>query len=275
MKVCRTVAELRSELDPARKGGKSIGLVPTMGFLHAGHLALIQRARTENQVVVVSIFVNPTQFGPQEDLDRYPRDLPRDLGLCDEAGVDLVFSPESAEMYPEGFQTYVEVEGLSQGLCGARRPGHFRGVATVVTKLFAIVQPDRAYFGEKDAQQLRVIRRMVRDLNLPLAVVPVPTVREPDGLALSSRNVYLNPEERRAALVLHRSLVLAADLAARRGAPGAGHRRAHAGADRGRTPGQAGLPGHRGRRDPGAGRTDRGADPGGAGGLHREDEADR
>lgn len=214
MKVCRTVAEIRGELAPAHRAGGNIGLVPTMGFLHAGHLALIQRARIENQVVVVSIFVNPTQFGPQEDLARYPRDLPRDLGLCGEARVDLVFAPEPPEMYPEGFQTYVEVEGFSQGLCGARRPGHFRGVATVVTKLFALVQPDRAYFGEKDGQQLRVIRRMVRDLDLPVAVVPVPTVREPDGLAMSSRNVYLNPDERRAALVLHKSLVLAGNLAA-------------------------------------------------------------
>lgn len=212
MKVCRTIAELRAELAPARQGGKSIGLVPTMGFLHAGHLALIQRAQADNRIVVVSIFVNPTQFGPQEDLARYPRDLPRDLDLCGKAGVDLIFAPEPAEMYPAGFQTLVEVEGLSQGLCGASRPGHFRGVATVVAKLFAIAQPDRAYFGEKDAQQLRVIRRMVRDLDLPVAVVPVPIVREPDGLAMSSRNIYLNTEERRAALVLYESLFRAREL---------------------------------------------------------------
>ncbi len=214
MKLCRTIDELRKELAPARAAGRSIGLVPTMGYLHAGHLDLVRRARAENQVVAVSIFVNPIQFGPQEDLARYPRDLPRDLNLCAEAGVDLVFAPEPPEMYPEGFQTHVEVEGLSQGLCGASRPGHFRGVATVVTKLFTIVQPDRAYFGEKDAQQLRVIRRMVRDLNLPVTVVPVPTVREPDGLAMSSRNVYLDPDERRAAPVLYRSLMLAEELAA-------------------------------------------------------------
>lgn len=215
MKVCRTIAELREALAPSRSAGRSIGFVPTMGYLHAGHLALAARARTENDVVVVSIFVNPTQFGPAEDLARYPRDLPRDLKLCEEAGVDLVFAPEPGEMYPAGFQTHVEVENLSRGLCGARRPGHFRGVATVVVKLFNIVQPTRAYFGEKDAQQLRVIRRLVRDLDLPLTIVPVPTVREPDGLAMSSRNVYLSAEERRAALVLYRALRLAEDLFAR------------------------------------------------------------
>lgn len=214
MKLCRTIAEVRAELVLARRGGARVGLVPTMGFLHDGHLALIARARAENGVVVVSIFVNPTQFGPEEDLARYPRDLPRDLDLCTKAGVDLVFAPEGGEMYPLGSQTYVEVEGLSQGLCGARRPGHFRGVATVVAKLFAIVQPERAYFGEKDAQQLRVIKRMAGDLNLPVQVMPVPTVREPDGLAMSSRNIYLNADERRAALVLHRSLRLVRDLVA-------------------------------------------------------------
>ncbi|MGQ9778496.1 MAG: pantoate--beta-alanine ligase [Bacillota bacterium] len=212
MKLVKTVAEVRTAVGEARRRGESIGFVPTMGYLHEGHLALVRRARAENGFVVVSIFVNPTQFGPHEDFARYPRDLPRDLELCHGAGVDLVFAPEAAEMYPPGFQTYVEVEELSRGLCGASRPGHFRGVATVVTKLFNIVGPDRAYFGEKDAQQLRVIKRLVADLNFPLEIVAVPTVREPDGLAMSSRNTYLSPQERQAALVLYRALSLAADL---------------------------------------------------------------
>lgn len=212
MKVCRTIGEIRAALAPVHLSGRSVGFVPTMGYLHAGHLSLVERARAENEATVVSIFVNPTQFGPEEDFARYPRDEPRDLALCDEAGVNFVFTPDAAEMYPPGFQTYVDVTGLSQGLCGASRPGHFRGVATVVAKLFAIVQPRRAYFGEKDAQQLRVIRRLAQDLNLPVTVVPVPIIREPDGLAMSSRNVYLNAEERRAALVLYRSLLVARDL---------------------------------------------------------------
>ncbi|MGE5549625.1 MAG: pantoate--beta-alanine ligase [Bacteroidota bacterium] len=212
MKVCRTIAEIRAALAPVHLSGRSVGFVPTMGYLHAGHLSLVERARAENEATVVSIFVNPTQFGPEEDFARYPRDEPRDLALCDEAGVNFVFTPDAAEMYPPGFQTYVDVTGLSQGLCGASRPGHFRGVATVVAKLFAIVQPRRAYFGEKDAQQLRVIRRLAQDLNLPVTVVPVPIIREPDGLAMSSRNVYLSAEERRAALVLYRSLLVARDL---------------------------------------------------------------
>ncbi|NLG83579.1 MAG: pantoate--beta-alanine ligase [Firmicutes bacterium] len=212
MTLAKTVKEVREAIAAARREGKSIGFVPTMGYLHDGHLALIRRARAENGFVVVSIFVNPTQFGPNEDFARYPRDLARDLDLCRGAGVDLVFAPEVAQMYPPGFQTYVEVEELSQGLCGASRPGHFRGVATVVTKLFNIVTPDRAYFGEKDAQQLRVIKRMVVDLNFPLEIVAVPTVREPDGLAMSSRNTYLSPQERQAALVLYRALCLAKDL---------------------------------------------------------------
>ena len=214
MEVVREIGEVRRLLEPARRAGKSIGLVPTMGYLHEGHLSLIEKARAENDRVVVSIFVNPTQFGPGEDSQRYPRDLPRDLDLCAKAGVGLVFTPEPSEMYPAGFQTRVEVESLSQGLCGGSRPGHFRGVATVVAKLFAIVQPDRAYFGEKDAQQLRVIKRMTMDLSLPVRIVPVPTLRESDGLAMSSRNVYLGAEERRAALVLYRALMLARDLTA-------------------------------------------------------------
>ena len=214
MEVVREIGEVRRLLEPARRAGKSIGLVPTMGYLHEGHLSLVEKARVENDRVVVSIFVNPTQFGPGEDSQRYPRDLPRDLDLCARAGVGLVFTPEPSEMYPAGFQTRVEVESLSQGLCGGSRPGHFRGVATVVAKLFAIVQPDRAYFGEKDAQQLRVIKRMTMDLSLPVRIVPVPTLRESDGLAMSSRNVYLGAEERRAALVLYRALMLARDLTA-------------------------------------------------------------
>jgi len=214
VEVVREIGEVRRLLEPARRAGKSIGFVPTMGYLHEGHLSLIEKARAENDRVVVSIFVNPTQFGPGEDSQRYPRDLPRDLDLCARAGVGLVFTPEPSEMYPAGFQTRVEVESLSQGLCGGSRPGHFRGVATVVAKLFAIVQPDRAYFGEKDAQQLRVIERMTMDLSLPVRIVPVPTLRESDGLAMSSRNVYLGAEERRAALVLYRALMLARDLTA-------------------------------------------------------------
>lgn len=204
-----TIAEMRKHLAGWRRAGQSIGLVPTMGYFHRGHLSLMERARRENDRVVVSLFVNPTQFGPGEDFERYPRDPDRDRALAEAAGVDAIFSPSPGEMYPQGFQTYVEVTELSQGLCGASRPGHFRGVATVVTKLFNIVQPDRAYFGEKDAQQLRVVKRMVTDLNLPVEIIPVATVREPDGLAMSSRNTYLSPEERRAALVLSKSLFYA------------------------------------------------------------------
>jgi pantoate--beta-alanine ligase len=186
-----------------------VGLVPTMGFLHAGHLALVERARAECAHVGVSIFVNPTQFGPGEDLSRYPRDLERDLGLLRDLGVDVVWTPPSEEMYPPGFQTWVMVEQVSAPLEGKHRPGHFRGVATVVAKLLNAFAPDRAYFGQKDAQQVVVIRRMVKDLNFPVEVVVCPTVREPDGLALSSRNVYLSPEERQAATVLYRALTRA------------------------------------------------------------------
>ena len=187
-------------------------MVPTMGYLHAGHMALVERARRENDVVVVWIFVNPTQFGPQEDLDRYPRDLNRDLAMLETAGVDFVFTPEVEEIYPEGFGTYVTVEGISDKLEGAFRPGHFRGVATVVAKFFNIIPADRAYFGQKDAQQVVVIKKMVRDLNFRHEIVVVPTVREPDGLALSSRNVYLSAEERKAALSLSKGLFLAQEL---------------------------------------------------------------
>ena len=212
MRVVTSVSEARAVLDAARARGETVALVPTMGALHEGHLSLIRAARAENDVVVVSIFVNPTQFGPKEDLERYPRDLDRDRGLCEDAGADLIFSPPAEEMYPRGFSTWVEVEGLTDGLCGRSRPGHFRGVCTVVTKLLSICSPERAYFGEKDAQQLAVITRMVRDLDLRVAVVPCPTVREADGLAMSSRNARLTPEERAQASTLYRALGTAKDL---------------------------------------------------------------
>ncbi len=203
MQVARTITEARA-IRRALPG--TWGFVPTMGYLHEGHLSLVRRARAENDHVAVSIFVNPTQFGPHEDYNRYPRDLERDLRLLEPLGVDLVFAPPVEEMYPPGFQTWVVVEEVTRPLEGAARPGHFRGVATVVTKLFNIIQPDRAYFGQKDAQQAVVIRRMVQDLNIPVEIVVCPTVREPDGLAMSSRNTYLSPEERRAATVLFRAL---------------------------------------------------------------------
>ncbi|MFZ8843443.1 pantoate--beta-alanine ligase [Thermoflexus sp.] len=203
MRVVHTIAEARA-VRRALPG--TWGFVPTMGYLHEGHLSLVRRARAENDRVAVSVFVNPTQFGPHEDYARYPRDLERDLRLLEPLGVDLVFVPSVEEMYPPGFQTWVIVEEVSRPLEGASRPGHFRGVATVVAKLFNILQPDRAYFGQKDAQQTVVIRRMVQDLNIPVEIVICPTVREPDGLAMSSRNTYLNPEERRAATVLFRAL---------------------------------------------------------------------
>ena len=195
-----------------REAARPVGLVPTMGALHAGHLALVERARQENETVAVSIFVNPTQFGPQEDLAEYPRPLDRDLESLRQAKADLVFTPTVAEMYPPGFDTWVDVGRLATLLEGAYRPGHFRGVATVVTKLFNLIRPDHAYFGQKDGQQTLVIRQLVRDLHLGLDIVVVPTVRDPDGLALSSRNVYLTPEQRRAAPVVYRALWRAAEL---------------------------------------------------------------
>lgn len=206
MFICRTVKEMREFSQGARSRRLTVGLVPTMGYFHEGHLALMRRAKEASDVVVVSVFVNPLQFGDGEDYGRYPRDLERDVSLAREAGVDAIFHPSVEEMYPQGFATYVEVEGLTECLCGLSRPGHFRGVATVVAKLFNIVRPDKAFFGWKDAQQVLVIRRMVEDLNMDLEIVAVPTVREEDGLAMSSRNVYLSPEERRAATVLPRSL---------------------------------------------------------------------
>lgn len=203
MQVVQTPAELR--IARASLSG-TLGLVPTMGALHAGHLALVARAGVENDCVAASIFVNPTQFGPHEDLAAYPQPRERDLALLREHGVDLVWTPTPADVYPPGFQTWIDVGEVSRPLEGAHRPGHFRGVATVVAKLFNAFTPDRAYFGQKDAQQLAVIRRMARDLNFPLEIVACPTVREPDGLAMSSRNSYLNPEQRAAATVLYRAL---------------------------------------------------------------------
>lgn len=206
MLTVKTLIELRRSRDSL--SGR-VGLVPTMGYLHEGHLSLVRRARDECEHVAVSIFVNPTQFGPQEDLSSYPRNLERDLSLLEPLGVDLVWVPSAEIMYPPGYQTWVEVEEITRPLEGAMRPGHFRGVATVVAKLFNAMQPHRAYFGQKDAQQAAVIRRMVRDLSYPIEIVVCPIVREADGLAMSSRNVYLNPEQRRAATVLYRSLVAA------------------------------------------------------------------
>lgn len=212
MQTVDTVRGVRGASRAAKASGKRVALVPTMGCLHEGHLVLVRRARELADFVVVSIFVNPTQFGPGEDFDRYPRALERDRELLRAEGVDLVFAPPVGEMYPAGFQTYVAVESLSKPLCGARRPGHFRGVATVVAKLFCAVEPDVAVFGEKDYQQLQVIRRMAADLDLSVAVEGVPTVREPDGLAMSSRNTYLSAEERRSALGLSRALARAQEL---------------------------------------------------------------
>ena len=202
MQVLETIEAFRR----ARETVGELGLVPTMGFLHEGHLTLVERARAENSAVAATIFVNPTQFGPHEDLARYPRDLNRDLQMLERTGVDLVFVPDVTEMYPAGFSTSVEVEGITRVLEGAVRPGHFKGVATVVCKLFHIADAERAYFGQKDAQQAVVVRRMVRDLNMRTEIVVVPTVREHDGLARSSRNIHLSPEERAAAPVLYRAL---------------------------------------------------------------------
>jgi pantoate--beta-alanine ligase len=210
--VLRTVAETAAWAESIRRSGRRLALVPTMGFLHDGHLSLMREGRGRADVVAASIFVNPTQFGPTEDLSRYPRDMSGDLAKCASAGVEAVFAPEPAEVYPPGFQTYVDVEKVSQGLCGARRPGHFRGVATVVTKLLCILRPHVALFGEKDYQQLQVIRALERDLNLGVEIVGMPTIREADGLAMSSRNAYLSPEDRKRALALSRGLKAAQAL---------------------------------------------------------------
>jgi pantoate--beta-alanine ligase len=209
MKVTTTVAETRATLLPERRSGKTIGLVPTMGAFHEGHLALMRAARAEADVVVVSLFVNPAQFGPSEDLSAYPRDLDRDTALAEAEGVDLLFAPAVEEVYPDGFDTRVEIGGLTETLEGESRPGHFTGVATVVTKLFNMVGPDVAWFGQKDAQQALVIRKLVRDLNMPVRVQVAPTVREPDGLAMSSRNAYLDGADRERASALSRALAAA------------------------------------------------------------------
>lgn len=212
MEITGSVKEVRSVVKEWRKQGLSVGFVATMGYLHEGHKSLIERANKENDKVVVSIFVNPMQFGPAEDLESYPRDLERDSAVCEEAGANLIFHPEPSEMYAEDFCTFVDMNGLTKGLCGKTRPIHFRGVCTVVNKLFNIVKPDRAYFGQKDAQQLAVIKRMVRDLNMDIEVVGCPIVREEDGLAKSSRNTYLSAEERKAATILNKSLTKGKEL---------------------------------------------------------------
>jgi pantoate--beta-alanine ligase len=204
--VHHTIDAVRTAVADARRRGQLVGLVPTMGALHEGHASLLRAARAESGFVVATIFVNPTQFGPNEDFSRYPRTWDADIDVCRREGVDLVFAPDNADVYPPDFTTYVEVLGLQNGLCGAARPGHFRGVVTVVLKLFNIVQPDLAYFGQKDAQQARIIRQMVQDLNVPVQIRVCPIVRESDGLALSSRNRYLDPDQRRHALVLSQTL---------------------------------------------------------------------
>jgi len=213
MRLIRSIRTMQNSALALKRRGKKIAFVPTMGYLHEGHLSLMRTARRKGDVLVVSIFVNPAQFGPREDFSRYPRNLRRDLALCRRAGADVVFAPAAKSMYPEGYSAYVEETRLSRGLCGARRPGHFRGVATVVLKLFAIVQPDLAVFGLKDFQQSRVIRKMASDLNLPVTILAVPTVREKDGLAMSSRNTFLSPSERKEALCLRRALLRARRMA--------------------------------------------------------------
>lgn len=212
MEIVKTIREVRKQIKEWKKQGLSIGLVPTMGYLHEGHKSLIDKAVRENDKVVVSVFVNPIQFGPKEDLEAYPRNIELDKELCESSDVNIIFNPEASEMYFQDRCTHLDVDELTEGLCGAKRPGHFTGVCTVVSKLFNIVAPDRAYFGEKDAQQLAVIKRMVRDLNFDIEVIGCSIVREEDGLAKSSRNIYLSKEERQAALVLSRSLRRAQEL---------------------------------------------------------------
>ena len=213
MKIVGTVKEVREQVKEWKKQGLSVGFVPTMGYLHEGHKSLMDAARKDNDKVVVSIFVNPMQFGPTEDLATYPRDLEHDAALCESAGVDLIFHPEPEEMYEKDFCSFVDMTGLTEGLCGKTRPIHFRGVCKVVNKFFNIVTPDRAYFGQKDGQQLAVIKRMVRDLNMDIEIVGCPIVREEDGLAKSSRNTYLSSEERKAALILSKTVALGKELA--------------------------------------------------------------
>lgn len=208
MKIVATINEVREQVKQWRQEGKTVGLVPTMGYLHEGHESLIKKAVEQNDAVVVSVFVNPMQFGPTEDLASYPRDLDADAKLCEAAGAKLIFHPEPEEMYDEGFCSFVDMNGLTNALCGLSRPVHFRGVCTVVSKLFNIVKPDRAYFGEKDAQQLAVVKRMVRDLNMDIEIVGCPIIREADGLAKSSRNTYLSPESRKSAVILSKSIFM-------------------------------------------------------------------
>ena len=212
MKICNTIEDMRAACRAARHGGKRLGCVPTMGALHEGHLSLVRAAKAACDVVAVSIFVNPTQFGPTEDLTKYPRTFERDRELLESEGVELLFAPAVEEMYPAGAATWVTVEGLSDKLDGRSRPGHFRGVSTVVAKLFHVVEPDVAFFGQKDAAQIAVVRRMVRDLSFPVEIVACPIVREADGLAMSSRNAYLNEQQRKQALVLHRALMQVKNL---------------------------------------------------------------
>jgi pantoate--beta-alanine ligase len=213
-KLFKKIKEIRGFLKDLRCNGSnlSVGFVPTMGYLHRGHMELVKLSKLQNEITVVSIYVNPIQFGVGEDYERYPRDLERDLAMCEEAEVDVVFAPEDQEMYPQPPKVKIDIPGLTDRLEGAHRPGHFNGVAIVVLKLLHIVQPDRVYFGEKDYQQLKVVERLVKDLSIPVEVVPVPTVREEDGLACSSRNVYLNPEERQSASAIYRSFLLAQKL---------------------------------------------------------------
>lgn len=212
MKIIERAADVKAEIKKLKKEGKTVGMVPTMGFLHDGHMSLVKRSVADNDITVVSIFVNPTQFGPNEDLEAYPRDFDSDRRMVEEAGADIIFYPSPAEMYPEGFCTSVRLKGITSVLCGLSRPVHFEGVATVVTKLFNIAIPDRAYFGSKDYQQLQVIKRMVKDMNMDVEVIGMPIIREGDGLAMSSRNVYLKPEERESALSLSKSFSLVEKL---------------------------------------------------------------
>ncbi|GAE89106.1 pantoate-beta-alanine ligase [Acetivibrio straminisolvens JCM 21531] len=216
MRVIETISDLKAIVRTQKSMGRTIGFVPTMGYLHEGHLSLVNMSLQNNDYTIMSIFVNPTQFGPNEDFDRYPRDMERDLKLAESAGVDVVFAPSVKEMYPDGYNTYVNVEGITEVLCGKSRPGHFRGVTTIVAKLFNIVEPHRAYFGQKDAQQVAVIKKMVRDLNMNIEIITCPIVREEDGLAMSSRNVYLSPEERKSALILSKSLMESEELIKKR-----------------------------------------------------------
>ena len=214
IKVVSTVCETRAQVKEWKNQGLTVGLVPTMGYLHEGHQSLIKKAVEENDRVVVSVFVNPIQFAPNEDLETYPRDLEADKRLCDSTGADLIFHPTPDEMYPDGFSTHIQMDNLTKELCGKTRPTHFGGVCTVVGKLFNIIQPDKAYFGQKDAQQLAIIKRMVRDLNFDIEIVGCPIIREPDGLAKSSRNTYLNADERKAALILSKAIKLGEELVA-------------------------------------------------------------